>query len=332
MNVPKDFEPVKYDLIPFSGVDLVDHLQCMFTDKSLENVSVRIPYWQQFQKICVSELLDKGISQEEKEIWVRSMISCLDAVNRVADAKDSPGVYNLSSEFIGILESVFMQSPNPICVKKLAMDIGAMYFFNQQAVVLGEEECDSAYEARMEYLSEVELDQMMGGARVFYEKKLCMNCSVENCPFDIFLRMYQETGDDNEKYASYSGEERLGSDSSTGVALSNRTPPVSFRQLEGNLVSTQPYLEALYPRFVDNNFFWKKKTDGVTNYHAYWVAYIITRLFDGISQQDIGDVFGIPNIHIYGTEAKLKETYRNSIEKIFRDKSLLVPVREDHHL
>lgn len=321
----KEFEPVKYSAIPTSGIELVDRLPEMLRDKSLVSVKVRMTYWRQFQRICISKSTDNAISQEEKEIWVRTVINCLDAINKVADAEDSYGIRNLSAEFIGILESAFMQSSNPICVKQIARDIGAMYYFDQQVLVPGEGEFDSAH---MEFFSEIELEQMMGNARAFYEKKLCLDCSVANCPYDIYWRMFQETGDDNKKYGSASPDTTLETAPMEESENSSQDATVVFRQLDGNLAPAQSYLEAIFPKYVDQNFIWKKDAEGVTNYHAYWIAFVISRVKDGISQQDIGNLFGIKNIHIYGTDAKLKGTYRDTIFNLFRQKSLSVPVLE----
>ena len=103
---------------------------------------------------------------------------------------------------------------------------------------------------------------------------------------------------------------------------SNPTARVVFRQLQGKLAPAQKYLEALFPRYVDQDF---RLREDVTNYHAYWIAYVIKTQLDGIFLQSIGDLFGIANIRIYKQDAERKNTYRDSIFKLFRDNGPSVP-------
>lgn len=299
----KEIEPVKYSTIPTSGIDLVDRLPEMLTNKSLKSVKVRMNYWRQFQKICTSKSTDKTISQEEKEIWVRNVINCLDAVNKVSDAEGSFGLRNLSAEFIGILESAFMQSPNPICVKRLAMEIGAMYYFDQMVLVPGENETDSA---QIDYFSEVELEQIMGNARAFYEKKLCLGCDVKHCPYDIYYRMYQMEGEDNEKYSSASSVEKPSEEkpiATSSVVVESESEAIC----NGIILSTtmKDYLDKAKDYFKNDRWhntdkleyaifmkaFYKKLFRKEGTFNTYWNKLPIFRLQDGkeMSSKDFID-------------------------------------------
>ena len=106
---------------------------------------------------------------------------------------------------------------------------------------------------------------------------------------------------------------------------SNPQEPVVFRQLEGSLASAQPYFEALYPKYMDENLKWKKKARVVTNYHAYWVARILLERFPDIQMQTVGDFLGIDNLRHYSTEARLRENIKKTILAIFRGKNLDAP-------
>lgn len=322
----------KYSSIPFSGEELIDNLPDMMDNSSLDVIRVRMVYWHKFQTKCKSISNDNNTTSEQKIIWVRSVINSLDAIYHVADDEDSFGVTNLTAEFIGILEATFMQSPNPICVKRIAMDIGATYYFDQQVAepenTILEDGHITFENCKMEYQSELELRELMAGTKDYYQKGLCIDCPVKDCKYDCYYRSFMKNGEENEKY-HFTNDDKTNTSEESSSAISSLSlysdTPVTFRQLEGKLADAQVYLEALYPKFVDENFRWKKGVDGVTVYHAYWVAYVISRELDGIIQQDIGNLFGINNLHTKGTDARLKPNYRDTIMSIFRSKGLSVP-------
>ena len=186
------FESFKYSSIPFSGEKLVDMLPNLIENHSLDEISTRMGYWKHFSILCRAKSTDHDTSIEEKEIWARSIINSLDAIYKVAEDLNSYGVTNLSAEFIGILEAEFMKSPNPLCIKRIAMEIGAMNFFDKTVVIQGTTENESS---RMESLSEIVLEQIMGDSRFIYEKTLCKECRVNDCQCDYYWRQFLIDGE-----------------------------------------------------------------------------------------------------------------------------------------
>ena len=324
----------RYADIPSCGVPMIDNIQHHFGDEQLLSSEYRRTIGNEFRKVCRNVARNNQLSQEEKNIWVRAAINTINESYVIADAEDDYGCKNLTAEFCAILESEFLQVPKPICVKEIAMEIGAMEIFEEMGlndvyitldahgniVYPVSDNVPDGQTRRMDYLCLCLLQKEMGDTWMFYQKKICFSCVVQDCPYDVYWQMLNTTGEDNEKYHFVTPES-----TAEGVAASEEKTPLDFPTITGTLSCAQRYFEALYPDYMDANLKWKKKARVITNYHAYWVARILHEKFPGISIQMVGDYLGINNLRHYSTIAGLHNTYKATILSIFRSKNLDAP-------
>ena len=152
----------------------------------------------EFRQVCRNVARDKQLSQDEKIIWVRAVINSINKSYVVANSLDDYGCTNLTSEFCAILESEFLQIPEPICVKRIAMEIGAMEIFEEMAlsgvyitrdshgnIVHPVSDNVPDVHLHMDYLCLCLLKMEMGDTWEFYQKKVCTDCDLESCLYDI---------------------------------------------------------------------------------------------------------------------------------------------------
>ena len=118
--------------IPWSGEPMVDSISGYFDDSSSLNMTVTTEKGKEFRQVCRKRAQDKTTTKEEKEIWARSVINSLNALYSQANHSNMNRIIELVGEYGAILEEEFMQIPEPICVKKLALEIGAVEIFDDK--------------------------------------------------------------------------------------------------------------------------------------------------------------------------------------------------------
>lgn len=189
----------RYADIPSCGVPLVDNIQHRFGDEKLRSTEYRQRMGNEFRQVCRNVARDKQLSKEEKIIWARAAINSINKTYVIANAKNDYGCTNLTSEFCAILESEYLQIPEPICVKRIAMEIGAMDIFEETAwagvyitldahgnmVIPVNDEVPDGEPLHEEYLCLCLLKMEMGDTWEFYQKKVCTDCDLESCLYDI---------------------------------------------------------------------------------------------------------------------------------------------------
>lgn len=178
--------------IPWSGEEAIDSISDYFDDCSSLNMAVITKMGKEFRKTCRSRARDKSTTSEEKEIWARSVVNALNALYCQADRSKLEMINELTATYCAILEEEFMQVPKPICVKHLALDIDAADIFDDVIFFVNASPEGSTVPCTN---NRFHLIEDMGEANLeLYEKKMCLDCDVENCPYDIYLRKYQEDG------------------------------------------------------------------------------------------------------------------------------------------
>ena len=188
----------RYSEIPSCGVPMIDDIQHRFGDEKLQSTDYRQRMGDEFRQVCRSAARDKQLSREEKIIWVRAVINSINKSYVVANSLDDYGCTNLTSEFCAILESEFLQIPEPICVKRIAIEIGAMEIFEEMALTGVYITLDSHgnivhpvsdivpdEQPHMDYLCLCLLKMEMGDTWELYQKKVCTDCDLESCLYDI---------------------------------------------------------------------------------------------------------------------------------------------------
>lgn len=178
--------------IPWSGEEAVDSISAFFEDSSSLNMGVITEMGKRFRQICRGKARDKNSTREEKEIWIRAVINALNALYAQANRSHMDMIYELSASYCAIVEEEFMQIPEPICVKQLAAEIDATEVFEDVIFLANASPEGSTIPCTYnQYL----LAEDMGEANLeLYQKKLCDNCEIEGCPYDLYWRKYQMDG------------------------------------------------------------------------------------------------------------------------------------------
>lgn len=178
--------------IPWSGEDAVDSISKYFEDSSSLNMGVITEMGKRFRQICRSKARDKNSTREEKEIWIRAVVNALNAIYAQANRSNMNMIYELAAAYCAIVEEEFMQIPEPICVKLLAVEIDATEIFDDVIFLANASPEGSTIPCTYNLFL---LNEDMGEANLeLYQKKLCDNCGVEGCPYDIYMRKYQMDG------------------------------------------------------------------------------------------------------------------------------------------
>lgn len=178
--------------IPWSGEEAVDSISQYFEDSSSLNMGVITEMGKRFRQICREKARDKDSTREEKEIWVRAVVNALNALFVQANRSNMNMIYELSSSYCAIVEEEFMQIPEPICVKHLAAEIDSTAIFEEVVFLANASPEGSTIPCTY---NQFLLTEDMGEANLeLYQKKLCENCDVGGCPYDIYMRKYQMDG------------------------------------------------------------------------------------------------------------------------------------------
>lgn len=178
--------------IPWSGVDEIDSISQYFEDSSSLNMGVITEMGKQFRKLCRSKARDKYFTRDEKIIWIRAVVNALNALYIQANRSNMNMIFELSALYCAIVEEEFMQIPEPICVKEIAIEIEATDIFDDVVFLANASPEGSTIPCTYNRFL---LTEDMGEANLeLYEKKMCENCEIQNCPYDIYMRKYQEDG------------------------------------------------------------------------------------------------------------------------------------------
>lgn len=187
---PKLKKSVRHLDIPRAGIKVIDAFSDYFDDPNLVSY-YRFDLTDQFRDLCRQKAEDKKLSQEEKSIWGRRIVNTLNDAFRVAMREGKVRLAELTVWQMEILESEFMQMADPICVKKLGFETGNTDVLESKIIIPAE---TAEKSAEMKDFRGVQIIQELGKNVEFYEKRLCESCNVLNCPYDYFMRKYQEDG------------------------------------------------------------------------------------------------------------------------------------------
>lgn len=178
--------------IPWSGVEEVDIISQYFEDSSSLNMGVITEMGKQFRKLCRGKARDKNFTRDEKIIWIRAVVNALNALYVQANRSNMNMIYELAASYCAIVEEEFMQIPDPICVKEIALEIDATDVFDDVVFLANASPEGSTIPCTY---NQFLLSEDMGEANLeLYQKKLCNNCGVGDCPYDIYLRKYKMDG------------------------------------------------------------------------------------------------------------------------------------------
>lgn len=313
--------------IPTSGVPEVDILRHYYFSAD----DYYDFYFQEnkikFRALCYQVANEKTWTREDKENWVLRVLQTIDAAFAVTDVPNNSNeiaVNCMAREMSVVLECAFMQIADPICVKRIGMENDLSVIFRstiQSDACFSSVNDDTNEERMLDILGEI------GGNAARFERKMCNQCDWTDCAYRYCISgNVQPVIPDDCPESRIKDIHHFDMVDATDDACSEKK--TEFKQLDGTLAQAQAYFEALYPKYVDENFKWKKSGSVSTNYHAYWFAQILRKKFINISMESVGLLIDRPNIRTYRSVAKERPTYRDSILKQLKEKNLDVPFVE----
>lgn len=309
--------------MPVSGVDEVDNLGFYYFQ-----APVYAKYYAQedrdnFRKLCYAKAEDKLLSVEEKKIWILRVLQTIETAYALAQYGDDGEkvIQDLARSLAVVLECTFMAVFNPICVKRIGMENDLSLIFRETI----DWDKDHPLDDEMKAFRFYDIQGEIGANVAYFERRMCNACEIKSCPYryiiskDVEVPIPDDCPEDHIK--NLTGYEMDEEEPGEGGSA----PVVTFAPLEDPLSRAESYLKALYPRFVNENYKWKKGLDGCTLYHAYWAAFIIKQTFQELTIASIGDLFGINSLRSYGTFAKTRNTYKVAIVDQFKNAKLSIP-------
>lgn len=309
--------------LPLCGVDEVDNLGYYFFQAKEYAKQKAQEDRVSFRKLCYAKAEDKALTVEDKEIWILRVLQTIDTAYALAlngDENDRV-LEGLARNLSVVLECTFMAVPNPICVKRIGMENDLSLIFRLTIDWDKKHPLDEIVNTTRFY----DVQGEIGGNVALFERKMCNQCEIKQCPYRYIMSKSVEmvVPDDcpEEHIKDLTGYEMDEEESGEGGS----TPVVTFAPLEVPLSRAESYLKALYPRFVNENYKWKKGLDGCTLYHAYWAAFIIKQTYEELTIESIGDLFDINSLRSYGTSAKRKKSYMVAIVDQFKKAKLSIP-------
>ena len=310
--------------IPTSGVPEVDVLRHYY-DCAEDYYDFYFPENKiKFRALCYEVADNKTWTKEDKENWILRVLQTIDSAFAVTDSmKDhnAIAVNCMAREMSVVLECSFMQITDPICVKRIGMENDLSVVFRstiQSSACYPTVNADTNEERILDILGEI------GGNVARFERKMCNQCELIECPYRYIISGKLEPCIPDDCPESHIKD--IHHFDMVDVSQASKSQEkVQFRKLEGVLAQAQKYFEALYPKYVDESFAWKGDGAGATNYHAYWVAKLISKKFVNITMIQVAEVLGVKNIRTYGKIAKEREGFHNTLRKDFHDKGLDTP-------
>jgi len=163
--------------IPWCGVEEVDALGTYLTDAETFATYYAQEYVDRFRKVCYSKIDEKGLTTEDKKIWVLRVLQALDSVFAIASGNEAP-MQGVARDMYIILECTFMQMAEPICVKRIGLenDLNCIVSDLLDDSIGDNKPCTEPYRF---YTVQSEI----GGNALYFERKMCDSCELAKCPY-----------------------------------------------------------------------------------------------------------------------------------------------------
>lgn len=187
LDAPKEEKPAlipcDYQMldIPRCNVKEIDDLATYYDDYDKYAQYYSMEAEDSFAKVCWDRVDNTNYTKQSNIRWARRVLQTLDATYFIAE-NERPLIQYSAVSLSAIMECVFMQADEPICLKRIAME-SDLTIMLQESIDLKREqgrESTEAEKARFEGTY-----RTVGGNLSLFEKEMCDQCDFPNCPYRL---------------------------------------------------------------------------------------------------------------------------------------------------
>lgn len=180
------------NLIDPSGVDELDKLFYMqLDDKPVYPKKEFYRDFASFSKKCKS-VADGDMSEKKKRAWIVAALNVLSEVFYDFSATENEFLADYALQYIANIDATFMRAIDSICVKRIAQELGLEIIFDEEDKNISEEGEKNRIEMGLDPMSREEsfLFEELGPNISYYERQLCRECQIPNCPYRFGKRRF----------------------------------------------------------------------------------------------------------------------------------------------
>lgn len=173
------------NLIDPSGVDELDKLFYMqLDDKPVYPKKEFYRDFASFAKKCKG-VADGDMPEKKKRAWIVAALNVLSEVFYDFSATENEFLADYALQYIANIDATFMRAIDSICVKQIAQELGLENIFDEEDKYTSEEGEKNRIEMGLDPMTREEslLFEELGPNISYYERQLCRECKIPNCPY-----------------------------------------------------------------------------------------------------------------------------------------------------
>lgn len=196
-KLPLSFEGEKnestgLDVTEFCGVWEIDRLFLLDLEET-PSYSDKDFYadYETFSAKC-KEVAESDISVKKKEIWIVRILNVLTTSFCFFSSTEKNNLVKYVISYAAQLDAAFMKTPEQICVKRIAQELGDPIIFREMPPdeTIMDEQFRQEFYLDSRPWEETAMFEELGTALVFHQRRMCRDCSITNCPFRFGTKRY----------------------------------------------------------------------------------------------------------------------------------------------
>lgn len=196
-KLPLSFEGEKnestgLDVTEFCGVWEIDRLFLLDLEET-PSYSDKDFYadYETFSVKC-KEVAESDISVKKKEIWIVRILNVLTTSFCFFSSTEKNNLVKYVISYAAQLDAAFMKTPEQICVKRIAQELGDPIIFREMPPdeTIMDEQFRQEFYLDSRPWEETAMFEELGTALVFHQRRMCRDCSITNCPFRFGTKRY----------------------------------------------------------------------------------------------------------------------------------------------
>lgn len=196
-KLPLSFEGEKnestgLDVTEFCGVWEIDRLFLLDLEET-PKYSDKDFYadYETFSAKCKA-VAEGDISVKKKEIWIVRILNVLTTSFSFFSLTEKNHLVKYVITYAAQLDAAFMKTPEQICVKRIAQELGDPIIFKEMPPdeTIMDEQFRQEFYLDPRPWEETAMFEELGTALVFHQRRMCRDCSITNCPFRFGTKRY----------------------------------------------------------------------------------------------------------------------------------------------
>ncbi len=286
-----------------------------------------------FKGRCQS-MLKTIMPQEMRELLVVPIVHLLCyCYDHFIDEPSREAPLTVVRVFLSDLEAIALKSANPVCIKKICVDLDYDEVLAEPHPDEGEsKKKNNGKRAFIASWEELGLSSQLSQSLFYYEKRMCKKCDRKNCQFrkegenpqkDRFWsvnRKYRHILKQVKTSPSSISSSTVSGDESLTESLCLPARKLGGHALSVKYKSAEAFINALMEDgLLNDDYSWNRTK---TNYYAAMASKVIIHNCIGITHDMMGELFGINNLNTYVTKAVSKESVTTHIYNLFKSKHI----------